>query len=141
MYKKRKSILENLLTKKGNKYKTEIILKAVIKSLQKATRNKSSTPFIKNAIVKSADSQVTSKQVLKRGKRKRTVNSKIVLVSEKARYANAWKNVIKKASTLKGSSLSARLAETVSQSKQELFNNAKSLSDPIDKTISTRFRW
>lgn len=142
MYKKRKTILENMLIKKGCKYKTENILKGTVKKIQKTVKNKNSTLIIKNSIIKSADSQVTAKQVLKKGKRKKVLQSTIILISEKAIFSNSWKKVVKKAKLLKKNSAVLGLMETVAQQEFLLSNNdINPLLKPVYTTVSTKFRW
>lgn len=71
MYKAKKLILENLLLKKGKKWKTENLIKKTFKNLQVIDKQKKVLDLFKNALILHADGFNINKQTLKKGKKKK----------------------------------------------------------------------
>ena len=92
---RRKLLLENLLLKNGAKWKSENIIKKTFKNLQKTEKNRKSHEALKTLLVSNSVGIGEHTLTLKKGKRKRVVKTTVFLVSERVRYLEAWKNVIK----------------------------------------------
>ena len=92
---RRKQLLENLLLKNGAKWKSENIIKKTFKNLQKTEKNQKSHEALKTLLVSNSVGIGEHTLTLKKGKRKRVVKTTVFLVSERVRYLEAWKNVIK----------------------------------------------
>ena len=141
MFKNKQSLLENLILKRGEKWKTEALIKKTFKNLQKNCNKKPSLSVVKNAIIISATGVNVNKQTLKRGKKKRVVQTTAFLISERARFCDSWKNIVKstrlnKTSTSFSKDLSKKLIELNS-------NNLKknTLMTTIHKKYGFKFKW
>lgn len=140
MFKKKKHLIENLILKKGKKSKAENLLKETLKKIQK-TNKKNSLPLIKNAIISSTIGFTTNKQTLKRGKRKKVVQTTAFLVSETARFSNSWKIVVKPSFEKKSGDFPKNLSKTIVNllnKNQELKEKTKLI---VNRKYGFKFRW
>ena len=139
MYKK-KRIIENFVLKKGKKNKSENLIKKLFKLAQKTLKNQKSLCVLKSYILKTAKSIVEAKQTLKRGKKKKIIETQVILLTEKKIYSNAWANLLNvvepnKLKVTKG--FPKKVLETLSSDKT-FYKNSSSLKN---KKSEIKFRW
>lgn len=99
------------MLKQGKKEKTEKILKQGFKKFQKQEKIRTLTAILKTAIIRKSKSVELSTQIVKRGKRKTTVKTLNVLVSEKSRFSNGYKGILEQTSLSRRDSLSNAILE------------------------------
>lgn len=130
-----------MILKQGKKWKAESLLKQSFKRLQKNCRKKNSLPLIKNAIVINARGSSLNKQTLKKGKRKKVIQTTVLLVSEKARFSDSWKTLIKSVSNKPfDSQFCFRLSKKIVDSNKTSSNNNRFIP-LINKKHGLKFKW
>ena len=141
MFKNKKSVMENMILKQGKKWTAEIIFKRVFKNLQRTCSNKNSLPIIKNAIITNSKGLNVNKQTLKRGKRKTVVQTAVVLVSEKARFSDSWKTLIKSAASKSESGFYLNFSKNLVDSGKNISNDGGSVVAVINNKHGLKFKW
>lgn len=142
MYKSKKFILENLLLKQGKKWKSENIIKKTFKKLQITENKKKSLNLFKNALVLCADAFSINKQTLKKGKRKKTIQTTVFLTSEKSRFSNSWKKLGKSIEFQKVCPFSVKLTQQIQKfNSLNLFLKKNEVRSSINEKSGFKFRW
>ena len=142
MYKPYKKNFENTLLKNGSKHKTEHEIKKIFKRIQKGAPKKSGLEVLKQSITKNYGFFTIGKQTVKRGKRKKTLQTKIVFSSEKARFSQACKNLIFETTKMsKGNSFAEKFSNKIKNDEQSNKLKTEISSLVSKKKYSVKFRW
>lgn len=143
MYKPYKKRFENAFLKNGSKHKAEREIKKIFKKMQKSASKKSGLNVLKQNITENYGVFAVGKQTVKRGKRKKTLQTTIVFSSEKARFSQACKNLISETSkTVKGNSFVDKFVTRLKNDEQS--NGVKKtelLGLTVRKKNAVKFRW
>ena len=148
--KNKKTALENLVLKKGTKHTTEKLMKKLFKFSHKTSKKTRFIESLKLAIVQHSKFSTEAQQTIKLGKRKRVLKTTMLLVSERVRYLNSWKNVLKTNTTKVKTPFPERIYSQVTGKgviidQNPLFNVAEKKGELHDDTTQAKrflkYRW
>ena len=135
----KKRSLANFAFKNGKKSKIEKNLKSVFKTLQKKNIKKSSFELLKYSIVLFSKNILKNKQTKKKGKRKRIIETNLLLISNKSRFSNALKTLVYNANSNKGLPFEKRISDLILNTTK--YSETTTTRTPIDKKLALKFRW